>query len=476
MLKLAIVGRPNVGKSTLFNRLVGKRIALVDDTPGVTRDRREAAGRLGDLELQLVDTAGFDDVRDASLEARMRAQTQTAVDQADVVLFLIDARAGVTPLDESFAALLRRADKPVVLAANKCEGKAGEAGLNDAFGLGLGEPIALSAEHGEGLADLYKAIAAFEPSGEGREGRRARRSASGAAPRLPARPLPPPEEEGDADPANEQRSIKLAVIGRPNAGKSTLVNALLGDERVLTGPEAGITRDAIAIDWSWGGKSFRLTDTAGMRRKAKVQEKLEKLSVGESLHAIRFADVCVLVMDAREAFEKQDLSIADLCVREGRALVYALAKWDLVEGPKARLEELKLVAAESLPQARGAPIVTLSAIAGIGLDRLMKAVMEAHTDWSARVKTSDLNNWLQSALERHPPPAVRGKRIKPRYIAQIKARPPTFVLISSRASDLPDSYKRYLVNGLREAFDLHASPVRLIVKQNKNPYVDEKSG
>jgi GTPase len=446
MLKLAIVGRPNVGKSTLFNRLTGRKIAIVDDTPGVTRDRREAPGRLSDLDLQLIDTAGFDDVRDASLEARMRAQTEAAIADADVVLFLIDAREGVTSIDERFAALLRRADKPVLLAANKCEGKAADAGFMEAYQLGLGEPIALSGEHGEGMAELYAALAAHEPQAT--------------------------DEDAAVDEA--ARPIKLAIIGRPNAGKSTLVNALIGAERVLTGPEAGITRDAIAVDWAWGGKAFRLVDTAGMRRKAKVQEKLERLSVGETLHAIRFADVCVLVMDAREAFEKQDLTIADLVVREGRALVYALAKWDLVEDAKARFDELKLVAAESLPQARGAPIVTLSAISGVGLEPLMKAVMEAHGDWSARVKTSDLNNWLRSAVERHPPPAVRGKRAKPRYIAQIKARPPTFVLISSRAGALTETYQRYLVNGLREAFDLGSTPVRLVVKQNKNPFTDEK--
>lgn len=442
-IKLAIVGRPNVGKSTLFNRLAGKKLAIVDDTPGVTRDRREAKGRLSDLDFTLIDTAGFEDVTDASLESRMREQTELAIRDADVILLLIDSRAGVLPMDEAFAALLRRADKPVVLAANKAEGRAGDAGINEAYALGLGEPIALSAEHGEGMAELYAALVAHER----------------------------PDGETDAD--KPQRPINIAIIGRPNAGKSTLVNALIGEDRLLVGPEAGITRDSIAIDWEWNGKTYRLTDTAGMRKKAKVQAKLERMSVGDSLNSIRFADVCVLVMDATEAFEQQDLSIADLVVREGRGLVFALSKWDKVEDTRAAFEELKLVARERLPQARGAPLVTLAAQSGVGLDRLMKAVEQAHTDWTARVKTKDLNEWLYDTIARHPPPAVGGKRIKPRYLTQIKSRPPTFVLISSRAEEMPESYKRYLVNGLREAFDLHASPIRLIVKAGKNPFADE---
>jgi GTP-binding protein len=444
-IKLAIVGRPNVGKSTLFNRLAGKRLAIVDDTPGVTRDRREAQGRLGDLDFRLIDTAGFEDINDASLEARMRAQTEAAIADADVILFLIDARVGVTPLDEAFAALLRRADKPVVLAANKAEGRAGDVGINEAYALGLGEPIALSAEHGEGMSELYAAIVGHQRSSSPLE-----------------------------DFAESARPVRVAIVGRPNAGKSTLVNALIGEDRLLVGPEAGITRDAISIDWSWNGKPYRLVDTAGLRKKSKVQAKLERLSVGETLHAIRFADVCVLVMDAGEAFERQDLTIADLVVREGRALVFALAKWDKIADPRAHFEEMKLVARESLPQARGAPLVTVAALSGVGLDRLMKAVDEAHGDWTARVKTKDLNDWLYSTIARHPPPAVGGKRIKPRYLTQIKARPPTFVLICSRAEEMPDSYKRYLVNGLRDAFDLHAAPVRLIVKAGKNPFADDR--
>lgn len=441
-LKLAIVGRPNVGKSTLFNRLAGKKLAIVDDQPGVTRDRREAHGRLGDLDLALIDTAGFEDLTDESLEARMRAQTEAAIADADVILLLIDARLGLTPMDERFASLLRRADKPVILGANKAEGKAGQEGVLEAYSLGLGEPIGLSGEHGEGMGDLYAAILA-------------------AAPALTA---PQGDEEG------RDRPIHLAIIGRPNAGKSTLVNALLGEERMLTGPEAGITRDAISVDWDYKGRAFRLIDTAGMRKKAKVQERLEVMSVADTIRAIRFADVCVVVMDQSEAFEKQDLAIADLVIHEGRAIVFALAKWDQVEDPSAHMVEMRARLNESLPQARGAALVKLSAIAGRGLDALMEAVLTAYEDWNARVKTGDLNKWLAYMLERHPPPAVKGRRIKPRYMTQIKARPPTFVLMCSRASELPESYKRYLVNGIREAFNLPAAPIRLIVRQNKNPF------
>jgi GTP-binding protein len=442
MFKLAIVGRPNVGKSTLFNRLAGKKLAIVDDTPGVTRDRREAQGRLGDLDFTLIDTAGFEDLTDASLEARMRAQTEIAIAEADVILFLIDARVGVTRVDEAFAALLRRADKPVVLGANKAESRASDAGVNEAYALGLGEPVAISAEHGEGMGDLFAALAAVAPG----------------------------QEAGEV---KGERPTHVAIVGRPNAGKSTLVNALIGEDRLLVGPEAGITRDAISIDWRWRDKLYRLVDTAGMRKRAKVQAKLERMSVGETLHAIRFADVCVLVMDAGEAFERQDLAIADLVLREGRALVFALAKWDKIADPRAHFEEMKLVAKESLPQARGAPLVTIAALSGVGLDRLMKAVDDAHADWTARVKTKDLNDWLYATIARHPPPAVRGKRIKPRYLTQIKARPPTFVLICSRAEEMPESYKRYLMNGLREAFDLQKAPIRMIVKAGKNPFADD---
>ncbi len=442
-LKLAIVGRPNVGKSTLFNRLAGKKLAIVDDRPGVTRDRRFGMGRLGDLDLELIDTAGFEDVTDESLEARMRAQTELAVDECDVALFVIDAREGVTPADRIFAEILRKRDKPVVLAANKAEGNKGEGGVLDAWGLGLGEPVPISAEHGEGMADLYAAIAAVSDEEEDAE------------------------EEDPAD-----KPVRIAIVGRPNAGKSTLVNRLIGEDRLLTGPEAGITRDAIPVDWEWGGRAIRLVDTAGLRRKAKVHEKLEKLSTQDTIRAITFAEVVLLVMDATHPLEIQDLQIADLVEREGRALVFVLAKWDLVEDQQAKLAEIIEETGRLLPQVKGSPIVALSAETGRGLDRLMPAVLKAYADWSTKVKTRDLNDWLRMAVERHPPPAVNGRRVKPKYMAQTKARPPTFVLFASRADQLPDHYRRYLINSLRESFDLPGVPIRVSVRSNKNPFAE----
>jgi len=446
-LKLAIVGRPNVGKSTLFNRLAGRKLAIVDDRPGVTRDRRFGTGRIGDLDLEIIDTAGFEDVTDESLEARMRHQTELAIDEADVALFVIDSREGVTPMDEVFAEILRRRDMPVVLAANKAEGRQGDSGILEAFSLGLGEPVPISAEHGEGMADLYAALIAVAPT------------------------------QDDLDEDDDQH-VKIAIVGRPNAGKSTLVNKLIGEDRLLTGPEAGITRDAIPVDWTWDGRAVRLVDTAGLRRKAKVQEKLEKLSTGDSIRAITFAEIVILVMDATHPFEVQDLQIADLVEREGRGLVFVLAKWDLVEDPQARLAELIDEAQRQLPQLRGSPIIALSAETGRGLDKLMPAVFKTHADWSTKVKTKDLNDWLRMATERHPPPAVNGRRIKPKYMAQIKARPPTFVLFASRADQLPESYRRYLINSIRESFDLPGVPIRVTVKSNKNPYAEgeEKAG
>jgi GTP-binding protein len=447
-LKLAIVGRPNVGKSTLFNRLAGRKLAIVDDRPGVTRDRRFATGRLGDIDLELIDTAGFEDVSDESLESRMRAQTEVAIDEADISLFVIDSRDGVTPLDEVFAEILRKRDKPVVVVANKAEGSAGDSGVLEAFGLGLGEPVPISAEHGEGMADLYAALAEVAP------------------------------EANLAEDDDGEKHVRIAIVGRPNAGKSTLVNRLIGEDRMLTGPEAGITRDAIPVDWTWDDRPVRLVDTAGLRRKAKVQEKLEKLSTQDTIRAITFAEVVILVMDATHPFEIQDLQIADLVEREGRALVFVLAKWDLVEDPQATLAEIIEEAQRQLPQVRGAPIVALSAETGRGLDRLMPAVFKTHGDWSTKVKTRDLNDWLHMAIERHPPPSVGGRRVKPKYMAQTKARPPTFVLFASRADQLPEQYRRYLINSIRESFDLPGVPIRVTVKSNKNPYAEgeEKSG
>jgi GTP-binding protein len=447
MLKMAIVGRPNVGKSTLFNRLAGKKLAIVDDRPGVTRDRRFGVGRLGDIDLELIDTAGFEDVADESLEARMRRQTELAVAQADIVLFVIDAREGVTPLDELFGAVLRRSGKPVIAVANKTEGRAGDAGALEAFNLGFGEPVSISAEHGEGLGDLYAAVLAAEPL------------------------------DGDEDDEDESgrgdKPIRIAVVGRPNAGKSTLVNRLIGEDRLLTGPEAGITRDAVSVDWEWDGRRIRLVDTAGLRRKARIDEKLEVLSTQDTLRSLTFAEVILLVMDATHPFETQDLTIADLVEREGRALVFVLAKWDLVENPGARLREFIQLADEMLPQLRGAPVVALSAETGRGLDRLMPAVIKAHADWSTKLKTRDLNDWLKMAVERHPPPAVNGRRVKPKYMAQTKARPPTFVLFASHADKLPESYRRYLINSIRQSFDLPGTPIRITVKSGKNPYNEE---
>ena len=443
----AIVGRPNVGKSTLFNRLVGRRSALVDDRPGVTRDRREGEGELGDLKFRVVDTAGFEEAPAGSLPARMRAQTQAAIRSADVVLLLIDARAGITPLDQAFADLVRRAGKPTVVIANKSEGRAGAAGVLEAFMLGLGEPVAISAEHGEGTSDLYQALRAALPEQGGTSA-----VVDTAEPEAPATP------------------IRVAVVGRPNSGKSTLVNTLLGEERLLTGPEAGITRDAIAVDLDWGGRAFRVHDTAGLRRRAKIEEKLEKLSVADALNAVRFAEVVVLLMDAQQPFEEQDQRIADLVVREGRALVVAMNKWDLVERRPGAAAKLSQEVDHWLPQVKGVPIVAVSGLRGEGLDRLMRAVVDIHGIWNRRVPTAALNRWLAEAVAAHPPPAVAGRRIRLNYMTQPKARPPSFVLFSSRAEAVPEDYRRYLINSLRESFDLPGTPIRLTLREKDNPY------
>ncbi|HST92224.1 MAG TPA: ribosome biogenesis GTPase Der [Brevundimonas sp.] len=448
-LKVAIVGRPNVGKSTLFNRLVGKRLALVDDRPGVTRDRRYADGNIGDMDLTLIDTAGYEDVTDESLESRMREQTEAAIEDADLILFMMDAREGVTSLDQIFADRLRHQHKPVILLANKSESRESGGGIGEAWSLGFGEPVAISAEHGEGMADLYAAVVTA--------------SADIFV-----------EEVDEPD-----KPIRIAIIGRPNAGKSTLINRLIGEDRMLTGPEAGITRDSISVDWEYEGQNIRLVDTAGMRRKARVQEKLEKLSVADTIRAITFAEVVVLVMDKDDAFDTQDLQLADLVEREGRALVYVAAKWDLETEPQSKLAKLTQMAEDKLPQLKGSPFVALSSHSGRGVERLMPAVLQAHATWSVKVKTKDLNTWLALATQRHPPPAVDGKRIKPKYMAQTKARPPTFVLMASRAESMPEQYKRYLVNNLRESFDLPGTPIRLIVKSgSENPYAPggSKSG
>ncbi|MFT3725627.1 MAG: ribosome biogenesis GTPase Der [Hyphomonadaceae bacterium] len=463
-LTVAIVGRPNVGKSTLFNRLAGRKIAIVDDQPGVTRDRKETLGRLGDLELRLIDTAGFEDVTDASLEARMRKQTEMAIAEADVSIFLYDARAGVTPIDERFAQLLRKSGKPVVLAANKCEGKQGDEGLMEAWRLGLGDPAPISAEHGEGMSDLYEGLAAAQ----------AKIEAAGLG--LNLEPEAEVEEPFDPDveaPPEPNKPIRIAFVGRPNAGKSTLLNGILNDDRFITGPEAGITRDSVTVAWHWRDKEIRLVDTAGLRKRAKVQEKLERLSTMETTHSIRFADVVVLVMDPRDAFEKQDVQIANLVLREGRGLVYAITKWDTVDNPAEARKEMEHQAQAHIPHAAGTPVVPVSGITRKNLDKLMDACVKVHKDWSARIKTRDLNDWLQYVTQKHPPPAPDGKRIKPRYMAQMKTRPPTFVLMASRAEMMPETYKRYLLNEMREAFDLPGVPIRLVLRQNKNPF-DEK--
>lgn len=489
-LKLAIVGRPNVGKSTLFNRLVGKKIALVDDQPGVTRDRKMAEGRLASLPLSLIDTAGFENVKDDSLEARMRAQTEAAIAEADLVLFLVDARVGVTPEDETFAALLRKANLPVVLAANKAEGRAGEAGVFDAFSLGFGEPVGLSAEHGEGMAELYDAIRtalgeeAFERALEEAEPDYAGGAGDDILDKLAhidiedttmsddelVAAIEAADVDTPAAPVAVDRPIRLAIIGRPNAGKSTLINQLLQSDRLLTGPEAGITRDSITIDWEWEGRQVRLVDTAGLRRKAKVQERLERMSTAETIRSLKYADIVALVMDAHEAMEKQDLQIADLALREGRGLVLVISKWDTVQDTDAAARHIRDMANRLMPNAGGAPVVFLSGLTGRNTEKLMPAVVKVYKDWTARAKTGDLNRWLRHTVEHHPPPSVQGKRIKPRYMAQMKARPPTFVLIASRGDQMPEGYKRYLVNGIREAFDMHGVPIRLFVRQGKNPY------
>lgn len=464
--KLAIVGRPNVGKSTLFNRLVGRKLALVDNQPGVTRDLREGAARLGHLNFTVIDTAGLEEVTDESLQGRMRRLTERAVDMADACLFMIDARIGVTPTDEVFADILRKRNAHVFLVANKGEGRAADGGVIEAYSLGLGEPLRMSAEHGEGMGELAVMLAPLiDVAAEKHE-------------EEPSIDVDLVEGETDVEYRlpTVKKPLQVAVIGRPNAGKSTLINKILGEERLLTGPEAGITRDAISLKLDWDGVPTRIFDTAGMRKKAKIQEKLEKLSVSDGLRAVKFAEVVVVLLDVDSPFEQQDLRIADLAEREGRAVVVAVNKWDLEPDKQAKLRSLREAFERLLPQLRGAPLITVSAKTGRGLDRLQEAVMRAHEVWNRRINTSHLNRWLSGMVEAHPPPAPGGRRIKLRYITQAKTRPPGFVVMCSYPDKIAESYSRYLVNGLREDFDMPGTPIRLWMRGqgDQNPYKDKK--
>jgi GTP-binding protein len=450
---VAIVGRPNVGKSTLFNRLVGRKLALVDDRPGVTRDRREGEATLLGLDFRVIDTAGYEDEDPQTLPGRMRAQTTAAVGEADVALFLVDARAGLTPLDEEIARWLRSETTPVVLAANKAEGRASESGIMEAWSLGFGEPIALSAEHGEGVVDLFEQLRPFIEREEG---------------------------QGEEDEAGDP-TLKLAIVGRPNAGKSTLINRILRQERLITGPEAGITRDSIAIDWEWEApdgqrRPVRLIDTAGMRKKSKVDDKLEKLSVADARRAVDFAEVVVLLLDGTRGLEAQDLRIADNVLKEGRALIVAISKWDVAEGGSGLFNGIKAALDEGLSQARGVPLLTVSGVTGKGIDQMLAAAFEIRDIWSQRVSTGKLNRWFEDAIEKNPPPAPGGKRIKLRYITQVNTRPPAFVLFGTRVDQLPDTYLRYLVNGLRKELGFGAVPVRLTARPSRNPFDKDKNG
>jgi GTP-binding protein len=470
---VAIVGRPNVGKSTLFNRLVGRKVALVDDTPGVTRDRREGEGRIGDLHFRILDTAGYEDRTDGSLEDRMRQQTEIAIRDADVILFMIDVRAGVTPLDERFAQVLRKSGKHVHLIANKAEGRQAETGLMEAYSLGFDEPVPLSAEHGLGLADLHAIISKAVDEKE-------QADADAALPidEMPEVDVDLPEDDGTTEegPAlrwNPKRYLNVAIVGRPNAGKSTLINRMVGEERLLTGPEAGITRDSILVPWEWEGRTINLVDTAGIRRKARVEGKLEKLAVGDSLRSIQYAEVVVLLLDATVPFERQDLSLADLVHREGRAMVIAVNKWDLIEDKNATLAALREECERLLPQMRGVPLVTISGLQGRNIDRLMEAIFSIERVWNSHFSTAKLNRWLGAVVERHPPPAVAGRRLKLRYMTQAKMRPPSFIIFASKSEAIPASYLRYLTNSMRETFDMPGTPIRLWLRSGKNPYADK---
>ena len=456
--RVAIVGRPNVGKSTLFNRLVGRKLALVDDTPGVTRDRREGLARLHDMTFTVVDTAGFEDADAASLAGRMRQQTDAAVGDAVVALLVFDARAGVTPLDKHFADWLRRRGTPLILVANKAEGRAGELGVAESYRLGLGDPVQISAEHGEGMADLFEALMPYvdEPAVD--------ESADGQG-----------EETSEIEEVPDG-PLKIAIVGRPNAGKSTLINTLLGEDRLVVGPEAGITRDSIAIPWDYHGQPVRLVDTAGLRKRAKVSDKLERMSAADTKLAIDFAEVVVLLLDSTLGLEAQDLRIADLVLTEGRALIIALNKWDVAHDQSSLFQGVRKALDDGLSQIRGVPLVAISGQTGKGLDLLMKAAGEARAKWSRRVSTAQLNRWFEAALDRNPPPAAGGTRIKLRYVTQVAARPPSFIIFGNRTEDLPASYGRYLVNSLRDDLDFEGVPIRLSFRGGKNPFEGRPRG
>eukprot|EP01037_Dinobryon_pediforme_P007656 gene7656-7718_t len=462
---LAIIGRPNVGKSTLFNRLIGKKLALVDDQPGVTRDRREGDAKLGDLRFKIIDTAGLEEGAEASLSGRMRAQTEAAINDADAILFVIDARIGLTPSDQHFAGLVRRADKPVILIANKAEGREGSAGAMEAYGLGLGDPVPLSAEHGDGFSDLYTTLLERLPK-------------ETAEPEPEVDNYTPSLELGEEEDGTEldiTKPLRIAVLGRPNAGKSTLLNAILGEDRLLTGPEPGITRDSIGIDHVWRDRKLKVFDTAGMRRRGRVEEKLEKLAVADTIRAVKFAEVVIVLLDATIPFEKQDLSLVDLASREGRAIVIGLNKWDLIEAKGSKLSELKEEADRLFPQIRGVSVVPTSGLTGSGLDKLLEAVIKVQEIWNLRISTGKLNRWLGAVVDQTPPPAISGRRIKIRYMTQPKARPPYFVVFGNQLDGLAESYKRFLINGLRDTFKLNGVPIRITLRQNANPYDKQKN-
>lgn len=469
---VAIIGRPNVGKSTLFNRLVGKRLALVDDTPGVTRDRRLADASIGALEFQVIDTAGLEESTEESLEGRMWDQTQKAIDEADVCLFMIDAKSGVTPADTTFSRILRKNADKVILVANKMEGKAGESGYYDAYSLGFGDPVPISAEHGVGMGDLYNALVGAVGEDRAFEGPDSKVDADED---LEFDDLEL-DENGDEiiPPYDSSKPLRIAIVGRPNAGKSTLINQMIGEDRLLTGPEAGITRDSIAVEWQWNGRTIKLHDTAGMRRKARVQDKLEKMSVSDGLRAIKYAEVVIVVIDAEIPFEKQDVQIIDYIIREGRAPVIAVNKWDKVEERQARLAEIREMSSDSLSQVKGLQVIPISGLTGEGLPKLMDTIFKVHEQWNRRLGTSTLNRWLEGVQIHHPPPAVSGRRIRMKYMTQVTSRPPTFMVHCTRPESMPASYTRYMINQLRESFDLWAVPIRLFMRKGDNPYVKKR--